>query len=148
MSWTFEEIGESGGLEGERLFEYWLYMKIRWGDNEGQGYFLSYATEWVERFKNEIEYEMSDNEGKAVLDKIHNEEYIKEWGEQNPEELEEWQAETVCNYHYPDCETCPWYEDLGYQGSMTLTPGNSIGTNISVFLRRCKWTGEEWEKWI
>ena len=147
MSWTFEDIANEAGLESPAWNEYVLYMRIRWKRDEGKDYFRAYAWEWAERFKEGVEYELSDIQGKTILIRVYRDEYIEEWGRKDPDDLEEWQAEAVCSHYYPDCEDCPWYEDLGYQGRMTLTPGNSIGTNISIYKGRCKYTKEDFEKW-
>ena len=147
MSWTFEDIARRVGLDYPEQEDYVLYMRIRWKDKEGQAHFYAYAKEWAERFKESLEYEFSDEEGKQIIKKVRNGEYIAEWEQKDPEDLEKWQADAVCATYWPTCWACPWHENLGYQGSMTLTPGNSIGTNISVYLHRCNYTGDEWETW-
>ena len=51
---------------------YLLYMKTRWPDKaeERMKCVTGYAEEWAIRFKHHIEYDMSDGEGRKVLQGI------------------------------------------------------------------------------
>lgn len=64
---SYEEVGNSCGLDLETLDLFTRYMRYRWGDTEKQKCADGYAREWALRFLDGIEFEMSDIFGKRAL---------------------------------------------------------------------------------
>lgn len=70
---TYEEVAKKWLSDlPETTKRYIAYMRKRWGSpkDEAVKCQVGYAQEWAERFRMGIEYEMSDNEGKKVLEGI------------------------------------------------------------------------------
>ena len=74
---VLEEIGRENGLSGEKLDRYVQYIWARWPENIEKSYERSYLGEWARRFKNETEYQCSDDTGIKVLRIIDANSYMK-----------------------------------------------------------------------
>ena len=66
---TYEEVAEKAGLQSPIKERYLAYMKARWNKQSQQEIHCAcgYAMEWVERFKNGVEFDCSDAEGQRIL---------------------------------------------------------------------------------
>lgn len=73
MPVTFREVGEEVGLLPATLSRYVAYMLIRWAHRERElcsEHYVSYARQWALRFKEGVEYQVSDSSGISVLHSI------------------------------------------------------------------------------
>lgn len=72
---TYEEVANAMTLDSGTARRYVRYMRGRsWRGEELEHCLTGYAAEWAARFKEGIEYEMSDPEGQALLDVMSEEE--------------------------------------------------------------------------
>ena len=65
---TYKDVAEEIGLVGITKIRFISYMEARWKDTEEFKCQDGYALEWANRFKNGVEYDCSDSEGKKILD--------------------------------------------------------------------------------
>ena len=70
---THEEEADKAKLDKNTKERYVKYMKERWDDSEEVKCLCGYVEEWAYRFKDKIEYQVSDNIGKAILMKVDEE---------------------------------------------------------------------------
>lgn len=67
---SFREVGLAVGLKGNHLNLYVDYMTKRWAGEETILCQTGYASEWAERFLNNLEWECSDSQGQLVLKEL------------------------------------------------------------------------------
>ena len=67
---TYEEVADAVKLTPTQKNRYVTYMRDRWAETEEQKCWDGYALEWANRFKQGIEYMMSDSIGRVTLQKI------------------------------------------------------------------------------
>jgi hypothetical protein len=67
-----KEIGKEHGLKGEKLKNFFKYVKAR-------GFIRKdyYIGEWAGRFRNDTEWVLSDLKGRAILKKLDPEYYME-----------------------------------------------------------------------
>ena len=65
----YEQIADDSGLDEQTKARFIKYMRIRWGNpsDEKRHCMVGYASEWAERFKVGMEFNCSDESGRAVL---------------------------------------------------------------------------------
>lgn len=68
---TYEEVALAHELDEVTAQRFVRYMRARsWRSEERLQCRVGYAGEWAERFKAKIEWESSDSEGRAVLERL------------------------------------------------------------------------------
>jgi len=67
---TYEYIADIVGLSTMTKKRYVKYMRFRWRSQEKEYVNFGYAKKWAERFKNDREYDFSDNSGRIILDRV------------------------------------------------------------------------------
>lgn len=70
---TFRQVADHYKLDKLTKKRFILYMETRWKDQEETHCTTGYASEWANRFKNNMEYVCSDLWGQTLLDKIDKE---------------------------------------------------------------------------
>jgi len=65
----YHRIAKSVGLDWKNAVRYTLFMKERFPGEKDEGY----ATEWANRFKRGVEYNVADSESKQILEKVDKE---------------------------------------------------------------------------
>jgi len=74
---TYDEVATACNLNADTATRFLRYMRGRkWGGTEARHCSTGYAAEWAARFAEGIEYQMSDEEGQALLDAMEEE---KRW---------------------------------------------------------------------
>ncbi len=71
---TYEMVADKAKLDLGTRLRFLAYMRKRWplGEDEARMSTDGYALEWATRFKNGIEYEASDIEGRMILKALWN----------------------------------------------------------------------------
>jgi hypothetical protein len=75
---TYKEVADEMNLFGKTRIHYLDYMSIRWPDKEDEERMSldGYAHEWASRFKRGVEWEASDLDGAAILERIDPDNYL------------------------------------------------------------------------